>query len=69
MRKIARMWKTTVNDQVMVVSPGNQNGTLQALTNALNIFTKQARCSSTSQLQPAITSSPAAAIITATITA
>ena len=54
-----------LGDLAMAVTPQNQNGTLQALTNALNIFTntvKQAAASATPQSQPAILSPPAAAV-------
>ena len=71
--KLTRVEKSTslstVSDLPMAAIPGNQNGTLQALTNALNIFTntiKQAAASpgssTTPQLLPAITSFPASAI-------
>lgn len=57
-----------LGDLAMAATPQNQNGTLQALTNALNIFTntvKQAAASTTPQSQPAIC--PPAAVVSATV--
>ena len=49
----------------MASAPANQSGTLQALTNALNVFTntvKQAAASASPQPQPVPLSLPAAAV-------
>ena len=49
----------------MASAPENQNGTLQALTNALNVLTntvKQAAALASPQLQPVPLSLPAAAV-------